>query len=136
MTNGWWCGNIPLTDEEKNYILQNNVYGINSGNLGFKSQVVNILKDIDNFLNLNIENINYGLEQPALNIYLFRNKLYNNNLNDVITNYGYRDSNNESNKYCLIHYAGGPGNYDGKYPKMLNFYNYKGFENGNINSKC
>jgi hypothetical protein len=118
MSDEWWGGNI-LNNEEKNYIKFNKIYGVNAGIFAFNSNMINHLKNIDDLLSHNLHLSNTCLEQPFLNVYLFRNKLYNTKLNSYVTHNGYH-----LDKYdgVAIHFAGGPGNFQIKHDRMINFY--------------
>lgn len=127
MSDEWWGGKI-LNEEEKNYISENKILGVNAGIFSFNKNMIKHLKDIDIFLNENINLVNDCLEQPFLNVFLFRNKLYNTKLNEFISHVGYYM---ETFNGTALHFAGGPGNYTMKYEKMINFYN-KNFNTMNI----
>jgi hypothetical protein len=81
------------------------------------------LKNVEEFLNQNNNLINVCLEQPFINVYLFRNNLYNNTLNECVSHNGY---NVDSYEGTVLHFAGGPGNFEHKYNKIIN-YNTKNF---------
>jgi hypothetical protein len=119
MSEEWWGGNI-LNSLEKNKIIKDNILGINAGIFGFKSDMVHHFKNIEDFLNENKNLVNVCLEQPFLNVYLYNNNIYNTELSSHITHNGY---NLENFNGIAIHFAGGPGNFDLKYEKMINFYN-------------
>jgi hypothetical protein len=119
MSNEWWGAKI-LNDEEKNYININNINGVNAGIFAFNNNMVKHLKNIDDFLNNNLHLSNECLEQPFLNVYLFRNELYNTKLNGYVTHNGYHLDRYDG---VALHFAGGPGNFSVKYDKMINFYN-------------
>jgi hypothetical protein len=119
MSDKWWGSNI-LSDDEKNHINENKILGINAGIFAFNHSMVNHLKRIDIFLNENLNLVNECLEQPFLNVYLFRNKIYDSKLNDFVSHAGYhKDIFNGT----VLHFAGGPGNFQMKYEKMINYYN-------------
>jgi hypothetical protein len=80
--------------------------------------MVDRLKDIDDYMYENINSSNECLEQPFFNVFLFRNNLYNNCLNEIISHNGYNIQNFNG---TALHFAGGPGNFSTKYDKMLNF---------------
>lgn len=119
MSDIWWGANI-LNDDEKRHINENKILGVNAGILAFNNTMINHLEKIDMFLNNNLSLVNECLEQPFLNVYLFRNKIYNTELNDFISHDGY---NTDTFNGTLLHFAGGPGNFLVKYEKMINFYN-------------
>jgi hypothetical protein len=117
MSDKWWGGDI-LSDIEKIHIKNNNIFGINAGIFGFSSSMIDYIKNIDIFMNHNFHLVNTCLEQPFLNVYLYRNDLYNNSFTSYISHDGY-----DNNKYSgtALHFAGGPGNFNIKYDKMLSY---------------
>jgi hypothetical protein len=119
MSEEWWGGNI-LNENEKQFIKENNIKGINSGIFGFNKIMINHLKNIEEFLYQNQNLINDCLEQPFFNVYLFRNNLYDNILNKCICHYGY---NMDYYDGTVLHFAGGPGNFEHKYNKIINYKN-------------
>lgn len=119
MSDEWWGGNI-LNSIEKNKIINDNVLGINAGIFGFKSTMVHHLKNVEDFLLENKNLINACLEQPFLNVYLYKNNLYDTELSNHISHNGYNLENFDG---IALHFAGGPGNFGVKYEKMINFYN-------------
>ena len=119
MSDNWWGGNI-LEDSEKKFIQKNNVRGLNAGIFGFNKKTLHHLKKIDIFYETFIRFINECIEQPFINVYLFRNNLYNTQLNSLIEHNGYTVENYDG---VILHFAGGPGNFSLKYEKMLNYYN-------------
>jgi hypothetical protein len=119
MSENWWGGDI-LNDDEKQEIKKNNVLGINAGIFGFKPKMIDHLKNIDIFLTNNQHLVNLCLEQPFFNVYLYRNKIYDNQLTNFISHIGYHLTEYDG---IALHFAGGPGNFVMKYEKMINFYN-------------
>jgi hypothetical protein len=123
MSEVYWGGNI-LNDNEKNIIHYNNIKGINTGIFGFNKKMVNSFKKIEDFLIENKHLVNVCLEQPFINVYLFRNDLYSDVLNKHVSHNGY---NVESYDGVALHFAGGPGSFEHKYDKIIN-YNNKNFK--------
>jgi hypothetical protein len=119
MSEEWWGGNL-LNDDEKLKIKTNNIMGFSAGFFAFKSNKSYVLKEIEEFMMSNIKLMNLCIEQPYFNTFLFRNNLYNTDLNKVVTHSGYNLSKSDM---VVIHFAGGPGNYTIKKNKMLEFYN-------------
>ena len=124
MSHEYWGGNI-LNENEKLIIKNNNIKGINAGLFGFNKKMINHLKKIEEFLTQNKHLVNVCLEQPFVNVYLFRNDLYSNVLNKNVSNNG---NNVESYNGVVLHFAGGIGNPEHKYNKIINYIN----KNGNI----
>ncbi len=120
MCDEYWGGRI-LEINEKEFITNNNIKGLNAGFFCFNSSLISVFKDIDEFLIKNSDKINICLEQPFINTYLFRNNLYNTTLNLLISHNGY---NLKTFNGVLLHFAGGPGSYNIKLDKMKNF-NYE-----------
>lgn len=119
MCQDFWGGQI-FTEEEKKHILDNNIYGVNAGIFALNTNMISHLKNIYEFLIENIHLSNVCLEQPFFNVYLHRNKIYNNSLNGLVSHKGY--SLNEYDGVAL-HFAGGPGNFTHKFDKMNKFFN-------------
>jgi len=119
MSEEWWGAKI-LNDDEKNFINNNKINGVNAGIFGLTKKMVPHLEKMDDFFKKNIHLSNICLEQPFLNVYLFRNKIYNTKLNDYVSHNGYNLKNYDG---VALHFAGGPGNFEIKYQKMINYYN-------------
>lgn len=117
MFKNYWGGSLLTSDEIKE-IKENNIFGISCGFFGFNVSLSSIFKEIEDFLLKNINVMNTCFEQPYFNTFLFRNKLYKNDLNEFITNKGY---NLTSSDKVVVHFAGGPGNYEIKFKKMMLF---------------
>jgi hypothetical protein len=123
MSHEYWGGDI-LSENEKLIINNNNIKGINAGLFGFNKKMINHLKKIEEFLTQNKHLVNVCLEQPFVNVYLFRNDLYSN----VLTKNVSHDGNLETYDGVALHFAGGIGNPEHKYNKMIKYIN----NNGNI----
>ena len=117
MNHELW-GSKLLNDEEKGEIDEFKIPGMNAGIFGFKSKMVNIFKEIKEYMSLNMDKSNSCLEQPFLNVYLYRNKLYNTDFSDEVTVKGYH-----LNEYAgtAIHFTTDSGNYYKKYEKITDF---------------
>jgi hypothetical protein len=111
---------INLSKNLDDYINENNILGLNSGIFAFNKSMINHLKEINIFFNKNLNLVNSCLEQPFINVYLFRNKIYNTILNDFVSHAGY---NTDTFFGTALHFAGGPGNFPVKYDKMKIFFN-------------
>jgi hypothetical protein len=118
MSDEWWGARI-FDNNEKEQISINNIKGVNAGIFAFNSNMINHLEKIDNFLNNNINLVNECLEQPFVNAYVYRNNLYNTKLNGLVSHKGY---SLEPFDGVALHFAGGPGSFDIKYNKMINYY--------------
>lgn len=118
MSDEWW-GKKLITIEEKTHIIKNQIKGVNAGIFAFNRNMIEHLKNMESFLNDNHNLVNNCLEQPFINIYLLRNSLYNTLLNDIVSHNGYNQKYFDG---VVLHFAGGPGNYDIKYHKMKSFY--------------
>jgi hypothetical protein len=81
--------------------------------------MINAVKNIDDFFNQNFK-VYPTLEQPFINTYLFRNKLYNILFDKYISNNGNWISTFDG---VLLHFAAGLGNPDFKYQNMIRFSN-------------
>jgi len=117
MSHELWGGNL-LNNEEKENIAKNKIYGMNAGFFGFNSNIAHIFKDIEEYMYQNLNKGNCCLEQPYLNVYLYRNDLYDNSFSEEVTAKGYHlDAFNGT----AIHFTTESGNYQKKYDKMVNF---------------
>jgi hypothetical protein len=119
MTNSYWSGNL-LTNDEKIKINNCGLQGFNGGFFAFSSKSIKIIENIFKFYIDNIGSINECIEQPYLNVYLFRNDLFDLNLTKLVNHNGYNID--KINGETIIHFAGGPGNYSYKMDKMILFY--------------
>ena len=119
MSHVYWGGPL-LTNEEIEEIVTNNIFGINSGIFAFNKNMIKHLEKIDNYFINNLQYVDACLEQPYFNVYLYRNKLYDVSLTSILSHNG---CNLDSYDGFLLHFAGGPGYFQNKYTKMLNFYN-------------
>ena len=117
MSHELWGGRI-FTESEKNKIDEEKTLGISAGIFGFTKSMVHHFLIIDSFLFKNLRFVNEVLEQPFLNVYLYRNNLYKNLFNEFVRHDGYH---NDSKDKTVVHFAGGPGNFDLKYEKMNQF---------------
>jgi hypothetical protein len=118
MCEEWWGGRILTNDEKKN-IKDLNILGINAGFFAFNKSMIRHLYEIDVFLSKNIHLSNECLEQPFLNVYLYRNSLYNNILTNHVSHNGYNLSEFNGS---VLHFAGGPGSFGIKWDRMNNFF--------------
>jgi hypothetical protein len=119
MTEKYWSSNLLKTDE-KEKIIKEKIQGLNAGFFAFNKNMVEFFEKIDIFFEENQSSVNECLEQPFINVFLFRNFLYNNSLNKLISHNGY---NLKTFDGVVLHFAGGPGNYGGKINHMNNFFN-------------
>lgn len=119
MNLGFFSENL-LTEKEEEEIYSNNINGLNAGFFGFNKNMIFHFENIFNFLNENIHLKGSCLEQPYLNMYLYRNKIYDTSFNNYISHQGYHIDSFDGN---VLHFPGGPGNFDMKYDKMNNFLN-------------
>jgi hypothetical protein len=119
ISDEYWGGSI-ITNNEREHIIKNKISGMNAGIFAFNTNMINHFNNIEKFLNDNINLVNSCLEQPFLNVYLYRNNIYSTTLNNYVSHNGYYI--NEYNGVAL-HFAGGPGNFNIKYEKMINYYN-------------
>lgn len=118
MSDDWWGKNL-LVGDEKTIINENKIKGVNAGFFAFNKSMVPHLQKIEKFLKENTHLVNSCLEQPFINIYVYRNSLYNVELNSMVSHNGY---NVDSFDGTLLHFAGGPGNYITKIDKMKKFF--------------
>jgi len=121
MSEKWWGGDI-LGQDEKRIIEETQTKGLNAGLFGFNTNMLTHIKNIDTFLNTNLNLVNPCLEQPFFNVYLFRNNLYKKNFDKLVSHLGYNTENFDG---VVLHFAGGPGNFEVKYEKMINYFNKK-----------
>jgi hypothetical protein len=119
MSHRYWGGEI-LNDQEKTFIENNRIIGLNTGLFAFSISMINDIFNIDQFFTTNINLVNECLEQPFINAYLYRNRLYDLISDELVSHNGYHY--NDKFDGTVLHFAGGPGNYDYKLEKMLNYY--------------
>jgi hypothetical protein len=117
MSHELWGGNL-IDDLEKNEIEKKQIYGMNAGLFGFKNNMIDIFEKIEDFMLKNMDKGNACLEQPFLNVYLYRNNLYDDSFSDEVTAKGYHMINFEG---TAIHFTTDSGNYFKKIEKMINF---------------
>lgn len=118
MSDDFWGGKL-LTQEEKQLISKENIKGLNAGIFAFNNNMIKEFQKIDVFFDSNVSLVNECLEQPFINTYVFRNKIYNTQMNKFVSHNGYNLKDYDG---VLLHFAGGPGNYSIKYDKMKIFY--------------
>lgn len=114
----WWGGHL-LTEEEKMDIEQNQIKAMNAGFFCFNKNMIKHIKNIDMLFSNNPNLVNHALEQPFINIYLYRNKLYDTSISEIVTEKGCELSFYNG---VVLHFAGGPGDFGNKYTKMFNYY--------------
>lgn len=119
MTNPYWSSNL-LNEDEINKINNSKLQGFNGGFFAFSSKSIKIIENIFKFYIDNINSINECIEQPYINVYLFRNNLFDLNLTKLVNHNGYNID--KINGETVIHFAGGPGSYLFKMDKMKLFY--------------
>lgn len=119
MSSEWWGARI-FSGNEKEQIYLNKVNGVNAGIFAFNNNMIDHIEKIDHFLNNNLHLVNICLEQPFMNVYVYRNNIYNTRLNGLVSHNGYET---EYFNGVVLHFAGGPGNFDKKYERMLRYYN-------------
>jgi lipopolysaccharide biosynthesis glycosyltransferase len=119
MTHEYWSGNL-LHESEILEIKKMGLKGFNGGFFAFSFELISVIKNIFEFCVENIDSMNECLEQPFINVYLFRNNLFDLSLNKLITHNGYNID--KINEETIVHFAGGPGNYSYKMNKMVDFY--------------
>ena len=117
MSHVLWGGSL-ITDEERNHIDSNRIFGMNAGIFGFKPNMAYVFKEVEDFMANNMEKSNVCLEQPFLNVHLYRKGLYSDEFSDEATAIGYH-----LNHYSgtAIHFTTDSGNYEKKYNKILDF---------------
>lgn len=117
MSRDYYSANL-IDSNEIEIINFNNIKGCSGAVFGFKGKDINIIKNIYNYFINNLDKVEGLFEQPFINMYLFKNKLYNTLFTDNVDHNGYYT--NSSNKN-ILHFAGGPGEFDLKYSKIVNF---------------
>jgi hypothetical protein len=119
MSHPYWSSNL-LTSDEIGKIHNTQLQGFNAGFFAFSSKSIKIIENIFKFYLDNISSMNECIEQPYVNVYLFRNNLFDLNLTKIVNHNGYNVD--KINGETIIHFAGGPGSYSGKMNKMILFY--------------
>ena len=100
--NYWWKNSLFEMEEIK-YIERKRILGINTGIFAFDSSLIFHFEKIDKFFHSNIALSNHALEQPFMNLYLFRNNLFKPELTDYVTHNGLFKTHHEK---PIIHFAG------------------------------
>jgi hypothetical protein len=109
-----------ISEEERKFMWDNNIIGLNAGFFGFHINMLYILENVYSFMEQNHDKITGCLEQPFLNVYCFRNKNYKTDFTKFISHKG--QDLEKCNKHVL-HFAGGVGNFTVKYNKMIEHLN-------------
>lgn len=112
-----WGGNL-INDDERKDICQKRIYGMNAGLFGFKNNMVDVFKKLEDYMLDNIDKGNACLEQPYLNVFLYRNGMYDDSFSDEVTAKGYDMDKFEG---AAIHFTTESGNYSKKIEKMIEF---------------
>jgi len=100
-------GNYYLTEAESEDITKRNILGVNGGVFGFKSNMANHFKNIEEFTFSYEPNFHSVWEQSFLNVYLYRNNILDNSFESFVHNC--YDENFDTDK-SLIHFLGGENN--------------------------
>lgn len=116
-----YYGQALLSNEEKIDVDEKKILGMSAGIFMFDCKLIKHIANISNFFENNIEKVNCILEQPYINVYLYRNNLYDTKITAAINHNGY--SIKEKNKSIVLHFPGGPGNFSQKFITMQNYYN-------------
>jgi hypothetical protein len=119
MTNPFFGGNL-LSQEDHRIINEQNIYGLNAGFFALNSSMIKHIRAMDNILSNNPSLMNACLEQPLFNAYIYKNQIYSNELNQFICHDGYNVARYDG---VVLHFAGGPGNYNQKFQKMMEYIN-------------
>ena len=107
-----------ITQEESNYMIDNNIIGLNAGFFGFHINMLYVIKDIFFYMRENKHKITGCLEQPFVNVHCYRNNLYNTGLTRHVS---HRGQDLEKCDTVVVHFAGGVGASVVKYNKMLEY---------------
>jgi len=113
-----YYGDYLLTDVEKSQINSMGVKGFSAGFFAFNYQLLSDLSKIDEIYQTTDKESPVA-EQPTVNVYLWRNNLYSNSFNDLVSHGGYIGHINFNG--VLLHFPGGIGNFSIKYNKMKNY---------------
>lgn len=119
-----------ITSEESDYMLSNNIIGLNAGFFGFHINMLHVFKNIFFYMKENKDKITGCLEQPFINTYCFRNKIYKTDFSKFVS---HRGQDLEKCEKYVLHFAGGVGNFNIKYQKMIQFLNM--IEVNNFNTR-
>lgn len=127
MSHEYW-GGVLLNQEETDYINNNNIIGLNAGFFAFNKNMLNVIKEIDEYFIENIDKVSICLEQPYINTFLFRNNLYSANIDTYVNNNANFMSEGEFNIFrdnggVLLHFASGIGDANFKYKNMIKYIN-------------
>lgn len=125
MNNSLFGGKL-ITDEECKDIKSNIIQGMNTGFFVFKSKMSYVFENIYKYMKDNIDKINVVVEQPYMNVYLYRNKCYSIETTKYINHQSILD--NPFNLHIrrvdtpLIHFACCPGDFLTKHQIMSVYY--------------
>lgn len=115
-------GGLHFTAEEKDFIQKNGILGLNAGLFFFKSAMTHHFEKMDEYFMKNQNLMECCLEQPYINVYLFRNKLYDSgSATGKIVQNGYGVPPEDLSEKVVIHFHGWPGRFDLKYDNMISF---------------
>lgn len=117
MSLGFYSENL-ITKHEEVYMQNHNIIGLNAGFFGFHVNMLPHIKNIFYFMKENVQKISYCLEQPFINVYCFRQKIYKTDLTKFISHTG--QDRLQCNKH-LLHFAGGVGHFSLKYECMARY---------------
>lgn len=123
MSHEYWGGSL-LSRMERAYIDQNGVKGLNAGLMVFRSGMLGVIEAVDRFYTENIDKVSTCLEQPFVNTYLFRHRLYSTTLDRFVSNIGCSLSPGDAARFheeggVLLHFAGWVGDAGYKYRHMV-----------------
>ena len=113
-----YYGDYLLTDDELNQINSEGVKGFSAGFFALNQRLLSDLSKIDEIYQTTDKDSPVA-EQPTVNVYLWRNNLYTNSFNGLVSHGGYWGDFNFNG--VLLHFPGGIGNFEIKYNKMKNF---------------
>lgn len=122
---GTYWGEKLITEKERYIISKERIGGVNAGFFSFFSNMSFVFKEIEIFLNTNLNRINLGWEQPFINVYCYRNNLISYNLTDIVK---HNISISDKPNYTLVHFSGSPGAGRGKLIKMQKFLENNGIK--------
>lgn len=115
MCESIYHGKDLMTEDEIIAATNDRVPALNFGTFGFSASIAYVFERLEEYIDDNIGMMNVCLEQPFGNVFMYRNDLYSTSLDSVVSN------GDTSNPKVLMHFLGGPGNYESKFIKMCGF---------------
>ena len=115
--------NAGLTQEEVDFVAENQVLGFSAGFFGFKSSMIYVFQELDELFKKNTIKA-HCLEQPTFVTYLFRKNLFDSAFNNIVIHTGYYFVRNKlkADNVVAVHFSGKVGDFYHKHQLMFEYY--------------